>query len=68
MGLIKSAWNAAKGTLADQWKEYFYCDALDADVLMARGEKHVSGRTANRKGEDNVIRTARTSPWRTVSV
>lgn len=55
MGLIKSAWNAAKGTLADQWKEYFYCDALDADVLMARGEKHVSGRTANRKGEDNVI-------------
>ena len=55
MGLIKSAWNAAKGTLADQWKEYFYCDALDADVLMARGEKHISGRTANRKGEDNVI-------------
>ncbi len=55
MGLIKSAWNAAKGTLADQWKEYFYCDALDADVLMARGEKHVSGRTANRKGENNVI-------------
>lgn len=55
MGLIKAAWNAASGTLADQWKEYFYCDAMDADVLVARGAKHVSGRSANRKGEDNVI-------------
>lgn len=55
MGLIKAAWNAASGTLADQWKEYFYYDAMDADVLVARGAKHVSGRSANRKGEDNVI-------------
>lgn len=55
MGLIKAAWNAASGTLADQWKEYFYCDAMDADVLVARGARHVSGRSSNRKGEDNVI-------------
>ncbi|MCI9226482.1 MAG: SPFH domain-containing protein [Dorea sp.] len=55
MGLIKAAWNAASGTLADQWKEYFYCDAMDADVLVARGVRHVSGRSSNRKGEDNVI-------------
>jgi len=55
MGLIKAAWTAAGGTLADQWKEYFYCDALDADVLVAKGEKHVSGRSANRKGDDNII-------------
>lgn len=55
MGLIKAAWTAACGTLADQWKEYFYCDALDADVLVAKGEKHVSGRSANRKGDDNII-------------
>ncbi len=55
MGLIKAAWTAAGGTLADQWKEYFYCDTLDADVLVAKGEKHVSGRSANRKGDDNII-------------
>lgn len=55
MGLIKAAWTAAGGTLADQWKEYFYCDALNADVLVAKGEKHVSGRSANRKGDDNII-------------
>ncbi len=55
MGLIRAAWKAAGGTLADQWKEYFCCDALEADVLVARGEKRVSGRSVNRKGEDNVI-------------
>ena len=55
MGLIRAAWKAAGGTLADQWKEYFCCDALEADVLVARGEKRVSGRSVNRKGEDNEI-------------
>ncbi len=55
MGLIRAAWKAAGGTLADQWKEYFYCNALDADVLVAKGEKHVSSRSVNRKGEDNII-------------
>ncbi len=44
MGLIKAAWTAASGTLADQWKEYFCCDALDADVLVAKREKHEIGR------------------------
>lgn len=55
MGLMKAASNAIKGTLADQWKEYFYCDALDADVLVARGMRKVSGRSSNRKGDDNII-------------
>lgn len=26
MGLIKAVIGAAGGTLADQWKEFFYCD------------------------------------------
>lgn len=55
MGLIKAATGAIGGTLADQWKEYFYCESLDADVLAAKGEKRISGRSSNRHGEDNII-------------
>lgn len=55
MGLIKAAMRSAGGVLADQWKEYFYCDSLPGNVLMRRGRKRVSGRGSNQKGNDNVI-------------
>lgn len=55
MGLIKAGVGALGGVLADQWKEYFYCDALDRDVLVKKGQKRVSGRSSNTKGEDNII-------------
>ena len=55
MGLIKAAMSSAGGVMADQWKEYFYCDALQADVLCKKGSKKVSGRSSNTKGEDNII-------------
>ena len=55
MGLIKAAMGAAGGVLADQWKEFFYCDSLDKDVLMKKGEKRTSGRSSNIKGNDNII-------------
>ena len=55
MGLIKAGIGALGGTLADQWKEFFYCDALANDVLMRKGEKRVSGRSSNTKGNDNII-------------
>ena len=55
MGLIKAALGAAGSVLADQWKEYFYCDSLPENVLMAKGEKRVSKRSSNTKGSDNVI-------------
>ena len=55
MGLIKALFGATGGTLADQWKEFFYCDALDADVLVTRGQKQVGKRSSNKKGNDNVI-------------
>ena len=55
MGLLKAGMGAAGGTLADQWKEFFYCDALPNDVLMRKGEKRVSGRSSNTKGNDNII-------------
>ena len=43
------------GVLADQWKEFFYCDALDMDTLVVKGQKRTSGRSSNTKGSDNVI-------------
>ena len=55
MGLIKAALGAAGGVLADQWKEYFYCEALPADVLAVKGQKRVSGRSSNTSGTDNII-------------
>ena len=55
MGLIKAGIGALGGVLADQWKEFFYCDALDMDTLMIKGQKRVSGRSSNTKGSDNVI-------------
>ena len=44
MGLIKAAVGAAGGVLADQWKEYFYCEAMPADVLVTKAHKKVSVR------------------------
>ena len=55
MGLIKAAFGAASGVLADQWKEYFYCDSIADNVLMVRGQKSRGGRSSNTKGHDNVI-------------
>ena len=55
MGLIKAGLGALGGVLADQWKEFFYCEALDMDTLMVKGQKRVSGRSSNTKGSDNVI-------------
>ena len=55
MGLIKAISGAVGGVLADQWKEYFYCEALPANVIATKGQKRVSGRSSNTKGEDNII-------------
>ena len=56
MGLIKAGLGALGGVLADQWKEFFYCDALDMDTLVVKGQKRVNGRrSSNTKGSDNII-------------
>ena len=55
MGLIRAGLGAISGTLADQWKEFFYCDALPNDVLMVKGQKRTGSRSANRHGNDNII-------------
>lgn len=54
MSLIHAAIGSVTGTLADQYKEYFYCDALPANVLAVKGVKRKSGRSGN-YGSDNVI-------------
>ncbi len=55
MGLIKAGIGALGGVLADQWKEFFYCEALPKDVLVTKGQKRVGSRSSNTKGSDNII-------------
>ena len=55
MGLIKAITGAAGGVLADQWKEFFYCESIANDILMVKGQKKTSSRSSNTKGEDNII-------------
>ena len=55
MGLVKAAMNAASGVMADQWKEFFYCDALPAEVLAVKGQKRTDRRSANKHGNENII-------------
>ena len=44
MGLIKALTGAGGSTLADQWKEFFYCEALPKEVLVTKGEKRIGNR------------------------
>lgn len=55
MGLIKAAIGAVGGTMADQWKEFFYCESIPKDVLVVKGKKRVSGRSSNTRGNENII-------------
>ena len=55
MGLIKVLGGAISSSLADQWKEYFYCDSIDLSTLVVKGQKHSSKFNMNNKGNDNII-------------
>lgn len=56
MGLIKAISGAIRGVTADQWKEYFYCDALDSNVLVTKGRKRTNSKFGSgNKGNDNLI-------------
>ena len=55
MGLIKALVGSVGGTFADQWKEYFYCEALEIDVLVSKGFLNTSDRSSNTKRNENVI-------------
>ena len=55
MGLIKAALGSVSGVLADQWREFFYCDSMPENVLVRKGQKRTTGRGSNTKGSDNII-------------
>ena len=55
MGLIKAIAGAAGGVLADQWRDYFYCESIAANILVTKGQKRAGGRSSNTKGSENVI-------------
>ena len=55
MGLIQATGEAAASSFADAWREFFYCEALPADVLVQRAFKRTGKRSSNTKGHDNII-------------
>ena len=46
MGLIRAGRGALGGILADQWKEFFYCDSMGKDVLVTQKETTTLFQTA----------------------
>lgn len=54
MGLIKAALSAISTTLADQWKEYIYCDSLPEGILAKKGQVRVTD-GSNTKRSENII-------------
>ncbi len=56
MGLISALGGAVGGVLADQWREYFYCESLSTDILVSKGSKRVNAkRSSNTKASENII-------------
>ncbi len=55
MGIFKAATGSVGGVMADQWLEVFTCDSMPVDVLAMRGVRKTGDRSANVKGEKEVI-------------
>ena len=55
MGLVQAVKGAVSSTLADQWKEFIYCDSLDAATLVKKGQKRITGASSNQYGSENII-------------
>ncbi len=55
MGILKVGVQAAKSVLADQWREYFYCPSMEADVLVKKGENRRAKRGFLNRESDNLI-------------
>lgn len=55
MGLIKAAKDSIESLLADQWREYFYCDTLPDSILVTKGQKRAANGRNSNKGSENII-------------
>ena len=58
MGLIKAFSGAIRSELADQWKEYFYCDSMPKEVLLQKGIRRnntTRAGSSNTKGSPDII-------------
>lgn len=55
MGLIKAVVSGISTTMADTWKDYFYCDSMPSDILVVKGKKKAGRKSSNTKGDDNII-------------
>lgn len=55
MGLLRAGIGAASGVMADQWKEFFYCDAMENDTLVLKGKRRAGKNSSNKKGDENII-------------
>ena len=59
MGLIRTVWNAGtnsvSGALADQWKQFFYSEAIPVDVLVLKGLSRTNPNLKNANTSDNII-------------
>ncbi len=51
MGLIRALGAAISTVTADQWKEFFTCDALSNEVLVAKGIMQTTGRGLFRRNK-----------------
>ncbi len=56
MGLIKAIEGTIKGVVADQWKEYFYCNAIEDNILVVKASKRTTGAFGTKNNaNDNLI-------------
>ena len=57
MGLIRAALGAVGSVAADQWKEFFTCDSLSNEVLVAKGTMQTQGKGwfRNNKASTDII-------------
>ena len=48
-GALGAGIGSIGGVLADTWKDYFVCESMDADVLVAKGEQNQGKRGVNQR-------------------
>ena len=56
MGLIKAALGAVGGVMADQWEDYFYCEAIPADTLVVK-DGRLLGKPKDKQDAVNMLNT-----------